>query len=322
LVEVYVPLKVSSPDLVLETYFGYEAIQRGSSLLRNQILPIAVGALVLLQVVQVPLGVSLFRRVRRQDVEQTEVLARTLTASDRERRAIAADVHDGPVQDLAGVGYALSALRLAVPSLAQGTTDRLIGSVREAVAGLRTLMVDLYPPDLSASAMPAALGDLARWLSTPAFAVHLDATAVPQLSSWRAAVLYRTAKEALAVVPRPVAAHAWLSYGPVTMDGAPAALLRVSHDGPPASVHPTGTRVDDLEGLDLMRRELVHLGGSLTMADRGAPGAVVTAVVPVATPDSGGPPPPHRGLRSGVRMRETLLSRVRRKQPEPSRTAT
>jgi signal transduction histidine kinase len=258
--------------------------------------------------------------VRRQDVERTELLARTLTASDRDRRAIAADVHDGPVQELAGVAYALSALRPTVPSAAQGATDRLIGSVKEGVAALRTLMVDLYPPDLSASAMPAALEDLARRMSTATLTVHSEATAVPDLDSPGAAVLYRTAKEALAVVPRP-ATSAWLSYEPASMGGAPAALLRVSHDGPPASVHPTGARSDDLEGLDLMRRELVDLGGSLTVTDHDGSGAVVTALVPVgATPHSGGPPPPHRGLRRRIRDRKTVLAPLPRQPPEPSRT--
>ena len=307
LVEVYVPLNVSKPDLVLETYLGYERIQRVSSLLRDQIIPVTVGALVLLQVVQVPLGVSLFSRVRRQDAERTELLARTLTASDRERRAIAADVHDGPVQELAGLGYALSALRPAMPARAQAATDRLIASVRDSVAGLRTLMADLYPPDLTGTAMPAALEDHIRRVRSDSFAVHLEATEVPELSSPGAAVLYRTAKEALAVLPGPgAAANAWVSFGPVTLDGAPAALLRVRVDVAPAPEPLSARSADDLEGLNLMRRELVDLGGSLSVTTDVPSGAIVTAVVPVMLPSSGGLSSPQPGVRPGTGGRETV----------------
>jgi signal transduction histidine kinase len=145
LVEVYVPLPITRPPLAVETYFGYERVALEASRLRGEIIPVAVGALIALQLVQLPIGLSLLRRVRRQDAERTDLLARSLAASDRERRAIAADVHDGPVQDLAGVAYALGALRSGLPQDAQRAADRLTADVRETVGGLRTLMAELYP---------------------------------------------------------------------------------------------------------------------------------------------------------------------------------
>jgi two-component system NarL family sensor kinase len=145
MMEVYVPLSVGRQRLVVESYFSYDRITLETARLRGEIIPVAVGALVVLELVQVPIGLSLLRRVRRQDAERTELLGRNLTASDRERRAIAADVHDGPVQDLAAVAYALSALRPGLPPAAQRTADDLTADVRETVGGLRTLMADLYP---------------------------------------------------------------------------------------------------------------------------------------------------------------------------------
>jgi signal transduction histidine kinase len=144
-VEVYVPLRIGTLPLAVETYFGYDRIALEAARLRGEIIPVAVGALVALQLVQVPIGLSLLRRVRRQDAERTDLLARSLAASDRERRAIAADVHDGPVQDLAGVAYALGALRSGLPQDAQRAADGLSADVRETVSGLRTLMAELYP---------------------------------------------------------------------------------------------------------------------------------------------------------------------------------
>lgn len=145
LVEVYVPLRIGTPSLAVESYFGYDRIAREAARLRGEIIPVAVGALVALQLVQLPIGLSLLRRVRRQDTERTDLLARSLAASDRERRAIAADVHDGPVQDLAGVAYALGALRSGLSPDAQRAADGLTADVRETVGGLRTLMAELYP---------------------------------------------------------------------------------------------------------------------------------------------------------------------------------
>ena len=160
-VEVYVPVRIGDSTLVVETYFGHASIDREAALLRGRIIPVTVGALIVLQLVQEPIGLSLLRRVRRQDAERTQLLARSITASERERHAIAADVHDGPVQELAGVGYALAALRPSVPTEAQADVDRLSGEVRDTVAWLRRLMTDLYPPEFADTATQASVEKLA-----------------------------------------------------------------------------------------------------------------------------------------------------------------
>ena len=55
-----------------------------------------------LLLLQVPLALSLARRLNRSHEAVIE-------ASDAERRRIAADLHDGVVQDLAGVAFSLGA---------------------------------------------------------------------------------------------------------------------------------------------------------------------------------------------------------------------
>ena len=155
MVEVYVPVRSGDMALVVEAYFSYDGIEEQAALLRGEIIPLALGALVVLQLVQIPIATALARRVRRQETERAELLRRGLTASERDRRAIAGDVHDGPVQDLAGVSYGLSALRPKVPEENQPNVDRMVGAIRRAVQSLRQLMVDLYPPDLH-GARPAS----------------------------------------------------------------------------------------------------------------------------------------------------------------------
>lgn len=281
LVEVYTPLARVGDDLVFEAYFASGSIERQAARLRGQIIPMAVGALVVLQLVQVPIATSLARRVRRQEAERTALVQRTAEASDRERREIAADVHDGPVQDLAGVSYALSALRASVPEERQPTVDRLVGAVRHAVQSLRRLMIDIYPPDLSGPGLGVAIADAAEPLRAAGTEVVMDAAALPDLSPEVTAVLYRTAKEALANVARHAQAeHAWITLEETELRGAPAVRLEIADDGVgfPAS---TDRRGEGHLGLSLLRDRVVDLGGTVTLSDRIGGGALLTAVLPI-----------------------------------------
>ena len=84
LLEVYVPLEARGEDLVFEAYFAYDGIAGQAARLRGQIIPMAIGALVVLQLVQVPIAASLARRVRRQEAERTALVQRNIEASERE----------------------------------------------------------------------------------------------------------------------------------------------------------------------------------------------------------------------------------------------
>ena len=281
LLEVYVPLEARGEDLVFEAYFSYDGIAGQAARLRGQIIPMAIGALVGLQLVQVPIAASLARRVRRQEAERTALVQRNVEASERERRAIAADVHDGPVQDLAGVSYALSALRGSLPEERQPTVDKLVGAVRNAVQSLRRLMVDIYPPDLSGPGLGVAIADSAEPLRAAGVEVLMDAAPLPEMTPDAAAVLYRTAKEALAnVAHHAQAKRVWITLEETELRGGPAVRLEIADDGVgfPAS---TDKRAEGHLGLSLLRDRVVDLGGAVTLGERVGGGALLTAVVPL-----------------------------------------
>lgn len=280
LLEVYVPVDVGAERMVVEAYFATDVIDDQAARLRWEIAPLAVGALVVLQLVQLPIAASLARRVRRQEAERLELVTRSLAASDRERRAIAADVHDGPVQDLAGVSYALSALRSAVPAERQPSVDRLVTTVRHAVGSLRRLMFDIYPPDLGPSGLVAALGDLAERLRADGVDVIVQADQLPELRPEVAAVLYRTAKEALANVARhAAAARAQLSLTVTGSDGARAVLLTVADDGVGvADGYDAGA---GHLGLRLVHDRVRDLGGLVRVEPGADGGTVLTALLPL-----------------------------------------
>jgi two-component system NarL family sensor kinase len=282
MVEVYAPLTADGQSLAFEAYFSYDGIEREASLLRWQIIPMAIGALVALQLVQIPIATSLARRVRRHQAERAELMERALTDSDRERRAVAADLHDGPIQDLAGVSYALSALRMSVPDGQQATVDRLVGAVRHAVGSLRRLMVDIYPPDLNGPGLGLALGDLVEPLRTRGITVSLDTGPLPELPPGIAAAVYRTAKETLAnVATHAEAGHVWVQLQETEHERRPAVLLEVADDGigfPDAGID---RRSEGHLGLRLVGDRVAQLGGRVEFGRRPGGGAVVTTVLPI-----------------------------------------
>ncbi|MGY1771160.1 sensor histidine kinase [Blastococcus sp. SYSU D00813] len=292
--EVYVPMDAAGQRLVFEAYFDGARVDEDAALLRRRAVPLALGALVVLQLLQFPIAASMGRRLTRQQAAQTEMARRHLAASERERRAIAADVHDGPVQDLAGVSYGLSALRSHLQERQQASLDRMVVALRTAVASLRRLMVDIYPPDLSGPGLPTALEDLAGRVRTEGLDVRVQAEPLPEMTSDSAAVLYRTAKEALANVVK----HARARTAVIRLEAAdgpagPAVRLVVEDDGVGL---PEGGAVsgDGHLGLRLLRERLEAAGGTVALRNGEDGGAVVDAVLPV---DGASPPSPGNGAR-------------------------
>jgi two-component system, NarL family, sensor kinase len=297
--EVYAPFGVGEETYVLEAYINVITIQTYTTRLRGQLLPFTVGALVVLQAVQIPMAISMARRLTRQETERRALVQDHLAASERERREIAADVHDGPVQDLAGVSYALSALRGRLPEDQRPIVDRMTVAVRGAVASLRRLMVDIYPPDLSGSGLAPALEDLAGTLREKGIAVQLSAEDVPGLPKDVAALLYRSSKEALAnVVKHSEADRVWIELGPTSHAGVPRVQLTVADDGVglpggdghasangngqvPAATDDGGSRGEPHLGLRLVRDRVIEAGGTFSVTPGLERGTVFCVDVPL-----------------------------------------
>ncbi|WP_448627929.1 sensor histidine kinase [Geodermatophilus sp. URMC 64] len=289
--EVYAPISAGGRDLAFEAYFSTAMIEQDAALLRQRTLPLALGTLVVLQVLQFPIAASMARRLSRQQAERTELVQRNLAASDRERRMIAADLHDGPVQDLAGVSYGLSALKPGLPERQQATVDRMVTATRRAVASLRRLMVDIYPPDLSGPGLPDAIKGLASELGEEKdLIVQVDAEPLPAMSSASAAIVYRTAKEALTNVAKHAEANTVLiRLREAELDGSPAVRLTVEDDGVGLPGEPDEEAPEIVEraesnghfGLRLVRERITEAGGTFSLTNREEGGAALEAVLPV-----------------------------------------
>ena len=185
---------------------------------------------------------------------------------------IAADLHDGVVQDLVGVTYSLDALAADdaahAPELGAAAT-----STRRSVRSLRSLLVEIYPPNLNQVGLAGAVADLvAAGPSEVDIETRIDPAIV--LPERTAQAVYRAIREALSNVRR----HARASHVLVDMDSeAGSVVLTVVDDGvgfDPNAVQPGHV------GLRLLA-DLAHsLGGTLTIDSAPGSGTTVRMVVP------------------------------------------
>src|SRR4051794_2525303 len=232
LLEVYLPVRSPSGEpLLFETYQRYSAVTASGRDLLADFAPALLGALVVFALIQLPLAWRLARRVRRGHEEREALLQRALDASELERRRIAADLHDGTVQELVGASYALAAARERLgpnggePARALESAET---TARKAGGELRTLMVDIYPPRLREAGLPSVLRDLAAQVEEQGVEAVVQAPGDLALSDDVAAILYRTAQEAV----RNVVEHAEASKVEIQLTGSDGrAMLVVEDDG-------------------------------------------------------------------------------------------
>jgi signal transduction histidine kinase len=233
LLEVYQPVRSEAgTPLLFEAYLRLSGLAASDRAVWLTFLPVLLGALVVLWLVQTPLAWSLARRVHGAQRERECLLLRAVEASTVERRRIAADLHDGVVQDLAGVAMGISAAAVRLPPgvpPGQRETIREYGAAtRRAMRRLRSLLVEIYPPNLAAVGLGHALVDLAATTAGDETEVAVDVPDDLELSHEAEALLFRAAQEAL----RNVAEHADAGHAVVTVgrrDGH--AVLVVNDDG-------------------------------------------------------------------------------------------
>lgn len=284
LVEVYVGIRGPGGQRLL--YEDYERSSTISASSRRQwagLLPALVGALLVLYLVQLPLAYSLARRLRARQREREELLRRAIDASDIERRRIAADLHDGAVQRLAGVSLSLAASAGGPGAKdspeARDAFTRAATETRETIRELRTLLVDIYPPTLQRSGLQAALSDLVAALKAAGIAVSLRVPEPLELPDDTQALLYRVAQEAI----RNVRKHGAATTVEVCVERHPrVVVLSVVDDGRGFSA----TAIEHSEqtehfGLRLMRDLTDHAGGKLDVQSSPGSGTSVRLEVPV-----------------------------------------
>jgi two-component system NarL family sensor kinase len=285
LLEVYLPVRTPSGErLLFEAYFRYDAVSEAGSGIWRSFAPVTIGALAVLELIQIPLAWGLARRLRDRQREREALLRHAIQASDLERRRIAGDLHDGVVQELVGVAFELAgaAREPGVPAPAAQALAGASESVRATITSLRSMLLDIYPPDLAEIGLVAALEDLAADASdaTRTMTVEPD-TDLPAsaLSADTRRVLYRAAREGVRnVVRHSDARHATIGAG----RRAGIAWVRVTDDGvgfdPALAEQREGEGHVGLRGL---RGLVADVGGTLRIDSEDGAGTTLLVEIPV-----------------------------------------
>ncbi|MCW2834427.1 MAG: hypothetical protein JWN68_2380 [Nocardioides sp.] len=278
--EVYT--RIESPEgqpLLFEAYYSAAEIEAQRAQVLDRFRPITVGALLALVLITTPLMLLLTRRVARSGQEREVLLQSAIQASDAERVRIARDLHDGVVQDLAGSSYALSTIssRAGVDAPMADELEEVSRSLRASMRALRSLLVEIYPPDLHTEGLAAALTDLVAPVVSTGTQVDLDVTGEDEASETAVALVWRVAQEAV----RNVARHARAERMSVTVRReADHLILEVVDDGTgfdPAAAQSAGHL--GLRGLNSLVRDA---GGTLVVTSTPGSGATVRLEVPAS----------------------------------------
>jgi two-component system NarL family sensor kinase len=284
LLEVYLPVMVAPTGrpVLFELYQRFdERSVSGLTLWRRSAFAL-LAAIAVVWLLQIPFAWKLARRLRTGHEERERLLQRAVDASNVERRRIASDLHDGVIPQLAGTAYALGAAgqRAAKAPLVEteGVLTQSAGTVRDAIQQLRSLIVDIHPPNLATVGLAGALEELAT--GVPGSGLDVDVDVEPNLAIGldRERLLFRGAQEAL----RNVVAHSRATHATLVVaahDGG--ALLVASDDG-------IGFTPEDIEerrgeghvGLGLLAELVADAGGSLEIDSRPGLGTTVRLWVP------------------------------------------
>jgi signal transduction histidine kinase len=216
----------------------------------------------------------------RLDQERRRLLSHLVHAEEEERRAIASDIHDDPIQKMVAAAMRLDVVLEDHPELADDEQFRKAQeTVKRSIESLRSLMFELRPYVLDHDGLAAALSvfvqEEGKLPGSPTYAVESRLTSEPPDSV--RVILYRITQEALVNVRK----HARASHVDVVLDeGDDGYTVLVRDDG--AGFEPAMVADPSLGhiGLTSMRERASLAGGWFRIESAVGEGAIAEAWIP------------------------------------------
>jgi signal transduction histidine kinase len=218
--------------------------------------------------------------LRAVDAARRTLLSRLVNAEEEERRRIAGDVHDGPVQQLVAASLALQIVGKTIAGdVAQPVVDRVedvVSTLNEAVGGMRSLIFELRPLALDHEGLAPALRQLGDRLA-PETACRVTDRLDREPPGDTRAILYRIAQEALANIRK----HAHARLVEISLEADEGGyLIRIRDDGvgflPPGRLHSIPGHL----GLSSMRERAEMARGTCQITSDPGQGTLVEVWLP------------------------------------------
>lgn len=284
LLEVYVgAVDADGVAFLFEAYISPERINEDYEAILSELLPMSLAMLLLLEVATLPLAISLARRIDRASAHRSSILTRSLQSWHEERRGLAQELHDGVIQDLSAMGYALPAVIGRLPhdasaNDARKAAHRMSELLQKDLTALRSMMVDLAPSELDGPGLVVALESLRQQGAPIGLDVSLEVDAGLELGETVGGLVYRVAREGLRNVDKHAEARAVLIA--VRRLGGFVEVL-VTDDGRGVVSTEAG---DGHVGLRLLGQFVRELGGTLRLEEAPRGGAELRVTIPISAP--------------------------------------
>lgn len=225
----------------------------------------------------------LYAALREREERVSALLGAAINAQEQERRRLAADIHDGFLQDLSALFLSAEAARMhlarsEVPDAAAKIAE-IQEMVRQEVEQLREYIFEVRPVSLDEIGLGPTLRSLVDRIAAAHSlegSCHWPADAA-RLSDAVETILYRTAQEAV----RNVAKHAQATWFSVLLElGEGEVTLRVLDDGRGFDPETEFASSKGHYGIATMRERVELAGGRFDIGPRRDRGTEVVAVIP------------------------------------------
>lgn len=227
---------------------------------------------------------GLHTALREREARVSDLLDAAIRAQEQERRRIAADIHDGFLQDLTALflKVEIAKMRLARGEIeeARASFDALQEAVRRQMGAMRALIFQVRPPSLD----EVGLGPTIKALLDQVAAEHPvdiffeDSIPGGRMPEAIETVLYRIAQEAMRnVVRHSQARRAWVR---LNVEGDEV-LLSVEDNGNGIPADPAAFRKPGHYGVETMRERVELARGRFEIRPRPDGGTLVIAALPL-----------------------------------------
>ncbi len=214
---------------------------------------------------------------RRLDEQRAELARQLLRAQENERRRIADEVHDDPLQTLIALSIQLQILESRLQDKdALSVVDDLKTAVAQSIEQMRSLLFELHPPALHLGGLTESLTEfIRRYEGAGGPKVRFESSIASEPTADEAITLFRITAEALTNSRKHAdARHVTVSV----LDSQGGIALTVSDDG--IGMDNVSEVVPGHLGVASMRERAERAGGSFEISSAPGAGTTVRAWIP------------------------------------------